>query len=85
MKHKCIYDEWSGRIPTCSYGQLYCDYDSCKYYTPEQRSPKNEMVLTEFVGHIANIWDTLPEKDKQEICDLVCSFENKNNNEVNTL
>ena len=47
MKHKCIYDEWSGRIPTCSYGQLYCDYDSCKYYTPEQRSTKNEMVLAD--------------------------------------
>ena len=79
MKHKCIYDEWSGRIPTCSYGQSYCDYDSCKYYTPEKISQKNEMVLAKFVGHIVNIWDTLPEKDKQEIYDLVCSFDNKSN------
>lgn len=72
MKHKCIYDKWSGRIPTC-------DYDSCKYYTPGEISQKNEMVLAEFVGHIVNIWDTLPEKDKREIYDLVYSFDNKSN------
>lgn len=29
---KCIYDEWSGRIPTCEMGFLTCNYSTCQQY-----------------------------------------------------
>lgn len=38
---KCIYDSWSGRIPTCDYGYIHCDYDNCSNYYPKN-NPNNE-------------------------------------------
>lgn len=31
---KCIYDNWSGRIPTCDCGFFRCDYETCQRYIP---------------------------------------------------
>lgn len=38
---KCVYDNWSGRIPTCEFGFLNCDYDTCKQYTPVKDERKH--------------------------------------------
>jgi hypothetical protein len=35
-KIECAYSEWDGRIPTCEYGFYICDYNNCKYYTPNR-------------------------------------------------